>query len=88
MFYDTKIDYTYEEYLEHLELLKDYKKKHKNYNYKMRHNNTFKNINISLLEDSLFIISKENAPSIHFVFNHPSLINAMKSYKCIIKEKD
>lgn len=88
MFYDKKINYTYEEYLEHLKLIKEYKNNHKNYNYKMIHNSTFKNINISILEDNLFIISKENAPSIHFVFNHPSLINAMKNYKCIIKEKD
>lgn len=86
LFYDKKIAYTHEEYMEHLELIKKYKKENKNYNYKFINNNTFKNINISIINDDSFIISKENAPSIHFVFNNQKLTNAIKNFKVQIKD--
>ena len=86
MFYDKKIIYTHEEYMEHLELFKKYKKENKNYDYKFINNNTFKNINISIISDDSFIISKENAPSIHFVFNNEKLTNAIKNFKVQIKD--
>ena len=86
IFYDKKINYNYEEYKEHLDLIKKYKKENKNYNYKFINNNTFKNINISIINDNSFIVSKENAPSIHFVFNHPKLTNAIKNFKPQLKD--
>ena len=43
-FIDTKIYYTYEEYLEHLNLLKEYENNHKNYIFKTDVNLTFKTI--------------------------------------------
>ena len=85
IFYDKKINYSYSEYKEHLELIKEFKKNNKNYNYNFI-DNIFKNINISIIGDDSFIVSKENAPSIHFVFNHPKLTNAIKNFKPQLKD--
>ena len=88
-FYDKKdILYTYEDYLEHIKLMKEFKKKNKNYNYKINNNNIFKNININIIDDKQVIISKSNTPITHFVIYNPKLIDAIKKFEVPIKEKD
>lgn len=87
IFYNNKISYTYEDYLEHIKLTKQFKKKHKNYDYKII-DNIFKNINISIYDNKFFIISKENAPSIHLVISHPIVVEAMNNFKISIQEKN
>ncbi|MBQ6494729.1 MAG: helix-turn-helix transcriptional regulator [Bacilli bacterium] len=80
IFYDKKILYNYDEYLEHIELIKEYSIQYKNYHYKIRNTNIFKNINIHIIKNKQVIISKENNPSIHFVIYHPKLINAIERF--------
>ena len=87
-FYDKRIIYTYEEYKEHLNLLKEFKKNNINYNYKKLKKNIFKNINISIIDDKQVIISKTNSPITHFVIYHPILIDAIRNFKVQIEEKD
>ena len=79
-FYDKKIYYTYEEYLEHLDLTKKYEKNNKNYKLSINNNNTFKNIQILICEKHWVMISKANSPSIHFVIHHPKLRNAIENF--------
>ena len=79
-FYDKKIYYTYEEYLEHLNLTKKYEKNNKNYKLSINNNNTFKNIQILICENKWVMISKANSPSIHFVIHHPKLRNAIENF--------
>ena len=79
-FYDKKIYYTYEEYLEHLNLTKKYEKNNKNYKLSINNNNTFKNIQILICENNWVMISKANSPSIHFVIHHPKLRNAIENF--------
>ena len=79
-FYDKKIYYTYEEYLEHLDLTKKYEKNNKNYKLSINNNNTFKNIQILICENNWVMISKANSPSIHFVIHHPKLRNAIENF--------
>ncbi len=79
-FYDKKVYYTYEEYLEHLDLTKEYEKNNKNYKLSVNNNNTFKNIQVSICEKNWVMISKANSPSIHFVIRHPKLRNAIESF--------
>ena len=86
LFYDKKIVYTYESYLKHIYEIKEYKKKYSNYDFKIKPN-TFKNINISIIDNKKVIISKENNPAIHFVIYHPKLVNAINKFKCQIIEK-
>ncbi len=79
-FYDKKIYYTYEEYLEHFNLTKKYEKENKNYQLIVKNNNTFKNIQILICEKNWVMISKSNSPSIHFVIHHPKLRNAIENF--------
>ena len=79
-FYDKKIYYTYEEYLEHFNLTKKYEKENKNYQLIVKNNNTFKNIQILICEKNWVMISKSNSPSIHFVIHHSKLRNAIENF--------
>ena len=80
IFYDKKLYYTYEEYLEHLDLTKKYERENKNYKLSVNNNNTFKNIQILVCEENWVMISKANSPSIHFVIHHPKLRNAIENF--------
>ena len=80
IFYDKKIYYTYEDYLEHINLTKKYEKENKNYKISVNNNNTFKNIQILVCEKNWVMISKANSPSIHFVIHHPKLRNAIEKF--------
>ena len=79
-FYDKKIYYTYEEYLKHFNLTKQYEKNNKNYKLSINANNIFKNIQILICEKNWVMISKANSPSIHFVIHHPKLRNAIENF--------
>ena len=80
IFYDKKIYYTYEEYLEHFDLTEKYERNNKNYKLSINNNNTFKNIQVLICEKNLVMISKANSPSIHFVIHHPKLRNAIENF--------
>lgn len=79
-FYDNEIHYTYEEYLKHLELTKEYEKNTANYKLTFNLNHTFRNIQISILDKHWVMVSKNKSPSIHFVIHHPKLRNAIENF--------
>ena len=87
IYYNKRIKYTYEQYKKHINLLKQFKKKNKNYNYKINNKNIFKNIDIHILKDKQVIISKVNDPITHFVIHHQQLINAFQNFDAPINEK-
>ena len=86
MFYDKKIQYSYEEYLEHIEDIKRFAKENANYTFKESNRSPFKNINLSIINGKCVIISKENAPSIHFVIYHPKLVDAIEKFEIPLKD--
>ena len=79
-FFETEIYYTYEDYLEHLKLTKEYAKNNTNYKLSFNHHHIFKNIQILILEKHWVMISKNKSPSIHFVIHHPKLRNAIENF--------
>ena len=79
-FYETELQYTYEEYLEHLNLTKEYEKNNTNYKLTFSSNHTFKNIQVLILEKHWVMISKNKSPSIHFVIHHSKLRNAIENF--------
>lgn len=85
-YYDKKIKYNYNEYLEHIKLIKKFKKNNKNYIYKTNNKNVFNNINIYITENKQVIISKINNPITNFVIYHPMLINAIQNFVAPINE--
>ena len=56
-FYEHRIYYTYDEYLEHLNLTKQYAKTQKNYTLKTDSNKTFKNIQVLICQNKYVMIS-------------------------------
>ena len=86
MFFSKKISYSYEEYLEHLKLTKKFAKENKNYNLIINNYKTFNNINITIIKDSLVILSKSSNPTIHFVIKHPKLTDAISNFEPIVEE--
>ena len=79
-FYENEIYYTYEEYLEHLELSKEYAKNNTNYKLTFNNHHIFKNIQILILEKHWVMVSKNKSPSIHFVIQHSKLRNAIENF--------
>ena len=79
-FYENEIYYTYEEYLEHLELSKEYAKNNTNYKLTFNNHHIFKNIQILILEKHWVMVSKNKSPSIHFVIHHSKLRNAIENF--------
>lgn len=79
-FYEGKVHYTYEEYMEHLALTKKYAEKHSNYKLTNNSSRTFKNIQVLICENNWIMISKDNSPSIHFVIRHPKLRSAIENF--------
>ena len=79
-FYENEINYNYEEYLEHLELTKQYEKNTSNYKLTFNPNQTFRNMQILILEKNWIMISKNKNPSIHFIIHHPRLRNAIENF--------
>ena len=86
MFYNKKINYTYDEYLEHLKLTKKFEKENINYHLNYENEQTFKNITTTIINNKYVIISKIANPSIHFVIKHPKLVEAIDNFNPLVKE--
>ena len=78
MFCGKSFEYTYEEYSEHLKLTKEFAEKTKNYAAVPTRENAFANIQITIHENEYVLISKNKAPTIHFVIRHPILREAIE----------
>lgn len=79
MFCDENFEYTYDEYIEHLRLTKEFAKKNKNYSVTQTKENAFVNIQITMHENEFVMISKNSAPTVHFVIRHPILRKAIEN---------
>ena len=86
MFFDKKIKYTYNQYINHFNSTVNYSKKMNNYKLTINDYRTFKNITISILENNYVVLSKNSSPVIHFVIRHPKLVDAIKNFNPIVKE--
>ncbi|MGN0337990.1 MAG: helix-turn-helix domain-containing protein [Lachnospiraceae bacterium] len=79
-FYEADIPYTYKEYLAHIQLTKDYAEAHPHYKVYTEAKQTFRNIQIHIIEGKLVRISKSRAPVIHFVIRHPKMVQALENF--------
>ena len=86
IFYQKKVKYNYEEYLEHLNSTFKYAENNKNYKVTVNDYKTFNNINITILKDNYVILSKNSDPIIHFVIRHPKLVDAIDNFDPTVKE--
>ena len=74
-----EIAYSYEEYTEHLELMKLAELQYVNYSVDLAMSRAFRNIQIHILEGKWAVVSKNKAPIAHFVIRHPQLRNAIEN---------
>ena len=79
-FYELDVTYTYEEYILHLNLTREFAKKHPNYTLQEKSTQVFRNIQIHILENKYVLLSKEKTPVIHFVIYHPKMIEALNNF--------
>lgn len=79
LFFETDIPYTYEDYLEHKAQTEAYAAAHPNYTVRFSGAQTFRNIQIAILEGKWAVVSKNKAPAIHFVIRHPKLLSALEN---------
>ncbi len=86
LFIDKKIKYTYNEYIEHLRQTKEWSIQEKNYELNYVNDKTFKNITITFIKNHYVIISKSSNPTIHFVIEHPKLVEAIENFSPIVKD--
>ncbi len=85
IFYDKKIKYTYQQYLEHLKCTIEYAKNN-NYVVNLINDRVFKNITISMVEDKYVVLSKNFNPVIHFVIRHPKLVKAIEEFNPLVRD--
>ena len=86
IFWEEDITYNKEEYEEHLNLSKEFMKKHPNYKLKCSSGQTFRNLQIHIHEGKWAMVSKAKAPAIHFVIKHPKLRSAIENFIPPIKD--
>ena len=80
MFYENDIRYTYEEYLEHIELTKQFAGQNRNFTYTQNASHTFSNLRITIHEGRWAMVSKGRSPAIHFVIRHPKMREAIENF--------
>lgn len=79
MFYPGDIRLTYPEYLEYLNQCDAFAREHPGYTCRRDTNPPFRNIQISILEGSRVIVTKNKSPVIHFVIRHPKMCAAIEN---------
>lgn len=79
-FYELDVTYTYEEYILHLNLTREFAAQHPNYTLQEKNTQVFRNIQIHILKNKYVILSKEKTPVIHFVIYHPKMIEALNNF--------
>lgn len=80
MFSEKGLRYTYPDYLRHLAATHQFAQDHAGYALRTDAVQTFRNIQIQVNEGKWVVVSKNNAPSIHFVIKHPKMIRAFEDF--------
>lgn len=79
MFYPGDIRLTYPEYLEYLNQCDAFAAAHPGYSCRRDKDAPFRNIQITILEGSRVIVTKNKSPAIHFVIRHPKMCTAIEN---------
>lgn len=78
-FYPGDIRLTYQEYLEYLNQCDAFAREHPGYTCQRDKDAPFRNIQITILEGSKVIVTKNKSPAIHFVIQHPKMCAAIEN---------
>lgn len=86
-FFEKNIVLTFQEYTECIAAAKEYASRQKNYNFRLTRVKGFHNIQIICHEEKWCMVSKNKAPSIHFVIHHPKLLYALENVILPIRDE-
>ena len=86
MFYSKDICLSYDEYSELIKQTEQFQKAHENYTAEFTRTNAFRNLQILIHEGQWAMISKGNAPAIHFVIHHQKLRSAIENFIPLVIE--
>ncbi len=81
-FFEKRVSYNYDEFLEHYNFTVNYK--NKNYIVTQNKEKNFDNIDITIVNEDYVILSKSVNPIIHFVIRHNKLVKAIECYNPIV----
>lgn len=79
LFYNREILCTYDEYTEHIQLMKRFEKKHSRFHCIADKNSPFRNIQIFMLSGQWVMLSKNKTPTIHLFIKHSKLRQAFEN---------
>ena len=79
LFYNREILCTYDEYAEHIELMKQCEKTHSRFHCIADKNSPFRNIQIFMLSGQWVMLSKNKTPTIHLFIKHSKLRQAFEN---------
>ncbi|MGN1195606.1 MAG: helix-turn-helix domain-containing protein [Acutalibacteraceae bacterium] len=85
-FFDKEVMYSYAEYTEHYRQTKEFEANCANYTVLENESKGFKNIKITIHEGEWAMISKNKAPTVHFLTYHPKMVNAIERFKIPVTE--
>lgn len=88
LFIEKEYTYTYDEYLAHLKQSESFAQHNTGYTLSLSQSCGFCNIQIRIVEGKFVIISKQKAPTIHFVIHHPKLRSAIENLTIPIIENE
>lgn len=79
-FYEKEITCTYEEYVKHLQLTREFSERHSNYTVRVNYSQVFRNIQIAIHEGKWVMVSKNKTPVVHFIIRHPKMVHALENF--------
>ncbi len=86
LFLNFGLSYTKELFKKHAELTKRLAKKYPACTLETNDRPGFKNIDITVIKGTRVIVSKAKSPTIHFVINHPRMVEAFENFSMPIVE--
>ena len=84
-FFEKRVSYNYDEFLEHYNSTVRYK--NENYIVTQNKEKNFDNIDITIVDEDYVILSKSVNPIIHFVIRHNKLVKAIECYNPVVVMK-
>lgn len=86
-FYEQELLYTYDEYLQHLNATEQFARAVPNYRFKTNAELAFRNLQIQIHEGQWVMVSKNKAPTIHFVIRHSKMLYAFENFVVPVTER-
>ena len=80
LFCSSDVTYTYAQYLEHVELTREFVETHEGCELRTERAMPFRSTQVFIDEGRWVLVSKAKAPTIHFVIEHPRMVEAFECF--------